>query len=289
MANPVQLFRYLNAKVKPLSANDVIPSMKKLYALFFITLSYLGAAYAQNLPYLPDPTYKEGEKLTYKLRYGVISAATGTLKVEKSKLRFSNPNAYHLSAFGQTSGAFSVFYTVKNQYDSYIDGDNYLPYLYTEDIHEGSYTRKEYATFDHRNKKVSGKKGTFTSPTSQFFDLLSAYYFSRNLDLSSLKKGDTFKISYFLNDEVSQLGIKYIGIEKIKTSLGTLECIKLSPEIKSGRIFKKDSQLFLWVTNDGNRIPVKAQVEIIIGSVTMELTQANGLKHKLGQRVSYSK
>ncbi|TDS15740.1 DUF3108 domain-containing protein [Sphingobacterium paludis] len=263
--------------------------MRKLYAVIFIMLSYLSSVYAQNLPYLPNPTYKEGEKLTYKLRYGVISAATGTLKVEKSKLRFSNPNAYHLSAFGQTSGAFSVFYTVKNQYDSYIDGDNYLPYLYTEDIHEGSYTRKEYATFDHRNKKVSGKKGTFTSPTSQFFDLLSAYYFSRNLDLSSLKKGDTFKISYFLNDEVSQLGIKYIGIEKIKTSLGTLECIKLSPEIKSGRIFKKDSQLFLWVTNDGNRIPVKAQVEILIGSVTMELTQASGLKHKLGERVSYSK
>lgn len=263
--------------------------MRKLYAVIFIMLSYLGSVYAQNLPYLPNPTYKEGEKLTYKLRYGVISAATGTLKVEKSKLRFSNPNAYHLSAFGQTSGAFSVFYTVKNQYDSYIDGDNYLPYLYTEDIHEGSYTRKEYATFDHKNKKVSGKKGTFSSANSQFFDLLSAYYFSRNLDLSSLKKGDTFKINYFLNDEISQLGIKYIGVEKIKTSLGTLECIKLSPEIKSGRIFKKDSQLFLWVTNDGNRIPVKAQVEILIGSVTMELTQASGLKHKLGERVSYSK
>ncbi|GHE23824.1 hypothetical protein GCM10017764_07920 [Sphingobacterium griseoflavum] len=263
--------------------------MKQLYAALFLLIGSICISHAQTLPYLPNPTYKEGEKLTYKLRYGIISAATGTLKVEKSKLRFSNPTTFHLSAFGQTSGAFSVFYTVKNQYDSYIDGDTYLPYLYTEDIHEGSYTRREYATFDHKNKKVSGKKGTFKSPTSQFFDLLSAYYFSRNLDLSSLKKGDTFKISYFLNDEVSQLGVKYIGVEKIKTSLGTIECIKLSPEITPGRIFKKDSQLYLWVTNDGNRIPVKAQVEILIGSVTMELVQASGLKHKLGERVSYSK
>ncbi|QBQ40045.1 DUF3108 domain-containing protein [Sphingobacterium psychroaquaticum] len=263
--------------------------MRKLYLLIFLVFSSLSWAQAQTLPYLPDPTYKEGEKLTYKLRYGIISAATGTLQVQKSKLRFSNPNAFHLSAFGQTSGAFSVFYTVKNQYDSYIDADNYLPYLYTEDIHEGRYTRKEYATFDHKNKSVSGRKGTFKSPTSQFFDLLSAYYFSRNLDLSSLKKNDTFKISYFLNDEVAQLGVKYIGVEKIKTTLGTIECIKLSPEITPGRIFKKNSQLFLWVTNDGNRIPVKAQVEILIGSITMELVQASGLKYKLGERVSYSK
>lgn len=78
-------------------------------------------------------------------------------------------------------------------------------------------------------------------------------------------------------------------MKKIKTTLGTIECIKLSPEITPGRIFKKNSQLFLWVTNDGNRIPVKAQVEILIGSITMELVQASGLKYKLGERVSYSK
>lgn len=263
--------------------------MRKTYLLLICALLTIGSAMSQSLPYLPDPTFKEGEKLVYKLKYGIISAASGTLKVEKSKLRFSNPNTYRLSAFGQTSGAFSVFYTVKNQYDSYIDGDNYLPYLYTEDIQEGNYTRKEYATFDHKNKSVTGRKGTFKSPYAQFFDLLSAYYFSRNLDLSSVNKGETFKITYFLNDEVAQLGVKYVGVEKIKTALGTIECIKLSPEISPGRIFKKNSQLFLWVTNDGNRIPVKAQVEILIGSITMELASASGLKHTLGKRVSYSK
>ncbi|MNY35285.1 hypothetical protein D3C86_1696840 [compost metagenome] len=109
------------------------------------------------------------------------------------------------------------------------------------------------------------------------------------MDLSSVKAGDSFKLTYFLNDEIATLGIKYIGIETIKTDLGSLECLKFSPEIKPGRIFKKNSKLYLWVTNDGNRIPVKANVDILIGSVTLELIQADGLKHKLGQRASYSK
>lgn len=124
---------------------------------------------------------------------------------------------------------------------------------------------------------------------SQTFDLLSAYYFSRNLDFSALKPGDSFKLTYFLNDEVEQLGIEYIGVEKIKTKFGTLECIKLSPQIKPGRIFKKNSRLYLWVTNDGNRIPVKAHVEILVGSVSLELDKVEGLKYELGKRVSYSK
>lgn len=263
--------------------------MRKFYTFVCIMVLGCSLSFGQTLPYLKEPTFKEGEKLSYKLKYGFISAANGVLTVNKSKLQFSNKNVFHLSAFGQTSSAFSVFYTVKNKYDSYIDGNTYLPYLYTEDIKENKYTRKEYATFDQKNRTVKGAKGTFKGRTDQMFDLVSAYYFSRNLDLTSLRSGDSFKLPYFLNDEVAELKITYVGTERIKTALGTLDCIKLNPEIKPGRIFKENSKLYLWVTNDGNRIPVKAQVEVLIGSITMELTSAQGLKHELGKKVSYSK
>lgn len=263
--------------------------MRNFYVVLFAILINICNAYSQTLPYLKEPTFKEGEKLTYKLKYGFISAATGVLSVKKSNLQFSSKDLFHLSAFGETASAFSVFYHVRNQYDSYIDGKTYQPLLYIEDIKENNYRRKEYATFDHVNHTVKGNKGTFKSPTGQLFDLVSAYYFARNLDLSGLKSGDAFNITYFLNDEVATLKVYYIGTEKIKTSIGTLDCIKLSPEIKPGRIFKKNSKLYLWVTNDGNRIPVRAQVEILIGSVTMELVKAEGLKYELGKRVSYSK
>src|SRR5690606_33299827 len=250
--------------------------MKKFFTVLTICLFMATLGQSQTLPFLKEPTYKIGEVLNYKLKYGFISAASGTLTVNKSKYSFGVKDAVHLSAFGQTTGAFSALYTIKNQYDSYIDQSTFMPILYTENIRENKYRRVEYATFDHKNKKVSGKKGTFTSPTEQTFDLVSAYYFSRNLDFSGLKSGDKFKITYFLNDEVAQLGVEYIGVEKVKSVLGELECIKLSPEISPGRIFKKSSRLYLWVTNDGNRIPVKAQVEILIGSVTMDLVSADG-------------
>ncbi|GEM65166.1 hypothetical protein SF1_31480 [Sphingobacterium faecium NBRC 15299] len=261
--------------------------MKKLVSLTLLVLSFCGQIFAQELPHLKESAFKGGEKLQYKLKYGFLSAATGLLTVTDTKSGNGAP-AFRLYATGKTAGAFAL-YTVKNEYNSYIDGKSYLPYYYTENIREGGYRRNDKVTFDQKTRAVSGNKGDFKSTVSQTFDLLSAYYFARNLDLSSVKAGDSFKLTYFLNDEIATLGIKYIGVETIKTDLGSLECLKFSPEIKPGRIFKKNSKLYLWVTNDGNRIPVKANVDILIGSVTLELIQADGLKHKLGQRASYSK
>ena len=101
--------------------------MKKIYLLIITLIATASLSIAQTLPYLKTPTFKEGEKLSYKLKYGFISAANGVLSVNKSKLEFSNKNVFHLSAFGQTSSGFSIFYTVKNKYDSYIDGNTYQP------------------------------------------------------------------------------------------------------------------------------------------------------------------
>lgn len=256
------------------------------FCLILLLLGVVPSAVAQQLPHLKEPSFQAGEELQYRLRYGIVSAATGTLRVTGQQLQFAaGKKSIHLQAFGRTSSAFSMLFTVDNEYNSYIDPETFLPYYYTENIREGSYRRDDLVNFNHATRTVSGKKGVFKSPSAQTFDLLSAYYFARNLDLSRIRPGHTFKLSYFLNDEIATLGIEYIGTETIDTPLGKLECLKFSPEIKPGRIFKKDSRLYLWVTNDGNRIPVKAQVEILVGSVTLELLSAKGLKYPLGQKI----
>ena len=251
--------------------------------LSIVLLFATSILFAQKLPYLSESSFQEGEELSYRLKYGILSAAEGVLKVEKTNLLFDNKPTFHLVAQGKTSGAFSVFFTVNNRYDSYIDKKTFLPYYYTENIKEGKYRRNDRISFDQPARIVSGNKGVFKG-AEQTFDLLSAYYFARNLDLSSVKIGDRFEMNYFLSDEVTSLGITYVGKERIKTPMGTFDCLKFNPEIAPGRIFRKDSKLYLWVTDDGNRIPVKAKVEILVGSVTLELTDAKGLKYPLHKK-----
>jgi len=256
--------------------------MKKILTLIIGAVSLISSAFAQELPLKKDPIFKEGEVLSYKLKYGFITAAEATIKVLPSDVRFDNKPTYRLSVDAQTSGTFDVFYKIRDHYDSYIDKTDLTPYFYQENIREASYRRTDKARFYQDAKKVVANKGTFATPTTQTFDLVSAYYFARSLDISKLKVGDEFKLNYFLGDEISQLQIAYVGKETIKTKLGNIRCLKFSPSIKPGRIFKKDSKLYLWITDDGNRVPVKAEVEILVGSVTLEIKSADGLKYPIG-------
>lgn len=277
MANLVLLFLFLRGKIdKRFNIN-----MKKL---FFVLLSFLflnGAINAQELDYNENSAFKAGETINYKLKYGFFTAAEASLKVTSSNVKFNGKPTYHLTVEGSTSGSFDIFYKVRNRYDSYIDQADYMPYLYTENIREDKYTRNDRVRFYQDAKKVVGNKGTFTSPVSQTFDLVSAYYFARNLDLTGVRVGDQFTINYFLDDEITPLTIEYVGKETIKTNLGKIECIKFSPSIRPGRIFRKNSRLYLWISNDANRIPVKAQAEVVVGAITMEITSATGLREIL--------
>ncbi|MHA4894083.1 DUF3108 domain-containing protein [Pedobacter sp. PWIIR3] len=254
--------------------------MRKFLLLTIATFAGL-CSYAQELPFVKEPVFQPGEVLQYKLRYGFITAAEGTLKVLDSDLKFDGRPTYRLSVDGVTSGTFDVFYKIRDHYDSYIDRKDLKPYFYQENIREGSYRRQDKARFSQDDKKVTATKGTFSTPTQQTFDLVSSYYFARSLDISKMKAGDYVKLNYFLGDEVSQLEIQFVGREVIKTKLGKIKCLKFSPSIKPGRIFKKDSRLYLWITDDGNRVPVKAEVEILVGSVVMEIKSADGLKYPL--------
>ena len=237
-------------------------------------------AYGQELANIREPVFQVGEQLSYKLRYGFITAAEANIRVEPSDTKFDNKSVYHLVAEGRTAGSFNVFYKVRNRYDSYVDRVDLSPYLYTESIREANYRRSDRARFYQDQKRIVSNNGTFRGD-GQTFDVVSAYYFARNLDISSLRIGSKFSMDYFLHDGVSKLEVQYVGKEQVRTALGTFNCLKFSPSIQPGRIFRRDSKLYLWITDDANRIPVKAQVEILVGSVTLELTSAKGLKYPL--------
>lgn len=255
----------------------------KRFALFIGLIFLCSFNPKQELILKKEVGFKEGEVLNYKLKYGFITAAEANIKVLPSDLIFDGKPTFRLSVDARTSGTFDIFYKVRDHYDSYVDKTDLVPYFYQEDIREGKYRRQDKARFYHDSKKVVSNNGSFTTPTNQTFDLVSAYYFARNLDISKLKINDSFTLHYFLGKEINDLQIQYVGKETIKTKLGKINCLKFSPSIDPGRVFKKDSRLYLWITDDENRIPIKAQVEIVVGSITMELHAASGLKYPIGE------
>ncbi len=254
--------------------------MKKSLFISFFLIVAVCRCFSQGDIKIVEPVFKAGEQLSYKLKYGFFTGAEANLRVEETDKKFEGHPAYHIIADGKTAGTFDIFYKVRNRYETYIDQTTLLPYFYTENRREGSYKHTDNVTFDHKEDKITAAKGVYPFK-GDVFDFLSAYYFSRSIDISKIHVGDKFELPYFLEDGIHTLGITYMGKEKVECVLGTFNCLKFSPTIIPGRIFKKNSKLYLWITDDKNRIPVKAHVELVVGSITMDLTAAKNVKYPL--------
>jgi len=254
--------------------------MKKYFLTLLLITGSISLTLAQELTMVNDPVFKVGEQLSYRLKYGFFTAAEAELRVENTDIKYNGHPAYHIVVEGKTAGSFDVFYKVRNRYESYVDQKTLLPYYYAENRHEGSWNHSDKVTFNHETDKITANKGTYPY-SGKVFDFVSAYYFARTIDISKMHIGDKFELKYFLDDGINSLGITYVGKEKVTCSMGTFNCLKFNPTILPGRIFKKNSKLYLWITDDKNRIPVKAQVEVILGSITMDLTGAKGLEFPL--------
>jgi hypothetical protein len=254
--------------------------MKKYLLALLLIIASVSLTIAQELPLVNQPVFKAGEQLSYRLKYGVFTAAEADLRVENTDIKYNGRPALHIIVEGRTAGSFDVFYKVRNRYETYIDEKTLLPYFYAENRHEGSWKHSDKVTFDHETNKITATKGSYAFK-GKVFDFVSAYYFARTIDVSKLHVGDKFELRYFLDDGINSLGITYAGKEKVNCSMGTFNCLKFNPTIIPGRIFRKDSKLYLWITDDNNRIPVKANVEVVVGSVTMDLTAVKGLMYPL--------
>jgi len=254
--------------------------MKKYLLAFLLVAACISKSSAQELTKINVNAFKPGEKLSYKLKYGIFTAAEANIRVEETPLKFETRPVYHIIAEGTTAGTFDVFYKVRNRYETYVDQEALHPYFYAENRREAKYRHSDNVTFNHDNHTIKAAKGVFPF-TGKVFDFLSSYYYARCIDVSKLKVGEKLDIQYFLEDGIHTLTITYMGKERVKCSMGTFNCLKFNPTIIPGRIFRKDSKLYLWITDDGNRIPVKAHVELVVGSLTMDLREASGLKYPL--------
>jgi hypothetical protein len=60
----------------------------------------------------------------------------------------------------------------------------------------------------------------------------------------------------FFDDETTKFKLKFIGREDITTKFGTVSCMVFKP-VQSGRVFKEQESLTVWISDDKNRLPVR--------------------------------
>ncbi len=227
--------------------------------------------------------YDDGEWLKFRVHYGLITAGSATLQVKEEIL--NNKNVFHIKGFGETIGITSWFFPVEDDYQSYIDVEEDFPYRFIRKIDEGGHTKDIQIDFDHstleatiHDKKNDTKRITTFPKEAQ--DMVSAFYYLRNnLDVKNIKKGDEIMLDMFFDRENYKFKLKFLGREILDTDFGKVASIVFRPYVQSGRVFKEDESLTLWVSDDDNKIPLVIKADLVVGSLKATLTEFKGLKH----------
>lgn len=253
--------------------------MKKITFLLFLC-TFSTVTFAQE-----SKAYKAGEWLKFRIHYGWLNASFATLQLQSEKL--DTIPVYHVVGKGKTTGLARVFFKVDDTYESYFGRYDNKPHKFVRNIDEGGYTKDYDITFDYSEKKAlmndrKNKKTFDFDINDNVQDLLSAaYHLRNNFEAKDLRLNESIVMDMLYDDDgIYQFKLKFLGKEIVKTKFGKVECLKFRPYVQSGRVFKEQESLTLWVSNDLNKIPIRIKADLAVGAIKADLDGYNGLKNQ---------
>lgn len=253
--------------------------MKK--AIVILSLLLTASMGAQKF----KPAFKSGEWLKFRIHYGFLNASYATLHLSSKKL--DTIPVYHVVGKGKTTGFASIFFKVDDTYESYFGRYDGKPYRFIRKIDEGGYTKDIEIDFNYEEGKAiltdnKNKKEMDFTVHDRVQDLLSAsYYMRNNYNLDTFEEGQSINIDMLFDDDgVFKFKLKFLGKEVLRTKFGKVECLKFRPLVQSGRVFKEQESLTLWVSNDLNKIPIRIKADLAVGSLKADLDAYNGLRNQ---------
>ena len=234
-----------------------------------------------------NTTFKAGEKVLMKVYYsalgGYIGAGEATFTTTLE--RYNGKPVYHYVGEGKSYSFFDNFFKVRDRYESYADTATLLPYKFIRNVDEGGHKIYNNVSFNQEANTATSTKGVY-SITDCMQDVVSAVYYSRNIDFNKYKPGDKIPFDMFLDDEIFHMYIRYVGKEKVKTRYGKFTAFKIKPLLLKGTIFEGGEKMNAWISNDNNRLLLRVESPISVGKVVIDMMGYQNLKYPLSSLLS---
>ncbi len=255
---------------------------KKLYDLYDADFS------KEKFRAVKNEAFGFGEKFYYKVGYKFITAGYGYFKILSKPTYFKGRMCYDAQFGVRSLKKLDFLYKVRDNYRSLIDVKGIFPWYFEQHIREGGYKRDFRAVFDQKNHYAyavyKNKVKKYAIPPYAR-DIVSAYYYVRTLDLSSFPKDTIIKLHNFYKDSTYVLGVKFHGKETVEVPAGKFRCVVVEPVVLKGGLFRNIGSIYVWLTDDERKMPVKVGAQIIIGFVGAELYKYEGVRGKIDAKI----
>ncbi|MFM9909377.1 MAG: DUF3108 domain-containing protein [Chitinophagaceae bacterium] len=263
--------------------------MKAFRSLFFIALMVISFPLTAGEGFcgIRNTAFQENESITFKVMYAVVGAHFGAGEVTFTSAleMLNNKPVYHLVGDGKTYSFYDKIFKVRDKYESFVDTATLQPYKFIRNVYEGGYKKYENVTFNKNINTAITNDGVFKVPDC-VQDVLSAIFYARNIDFNKYNPGDKIPFSVFLDNELYNMYIRYIGKETIKTKYGKFNAIKFKPLLIKGTLFEGGEKMTVWVSDDANHIPVRIESPISVGTVKVDMIGHRNLRHPLSSLIS---
>jgi len=256
----------------------------------FITLFVSANLWAQDTSWrvISNTAFTFGERLTFELSYGFLTAADAFMVIAPSPMNIRGQDTYETSLEVNTRSSFDIIFKVRDLYKSFIHVKGIYPLRFEQHINETNYKKDFEIDFYHDSLKAYTKtdyinERVFDIP-KYVQDLLSSFYYVRTMELGNKREGDVLTVQYFANDKVVNLNVRFEGKEEIDVPAGKFRTFVVKPGLTEG-FTTKTSDLFIWISDDDRKIPVKVKLKIVIGSLVAELVSYSGINGPLNSKI----
>jgi len=251
---------------------------QRFFLIIFILIPLFG--FPESKLMIDNKKVVYGETLNYKATWGIFTIGSACTKIDKTLYRVGSRICFKIDVTGQTNGLAKLFY-VRDKWTSYIDTASITTHTSSRSIREGKYELDEQIHFDHQTKKAEVKvynKKTKTYLLKKLYDtpenirdVIAGFMVFRLVDLSAYKKGETFTINGFYEDEGYQINVIYQGIETIKTDHGMMQCYKVKPLVPKNHVFNGRDAVSIWLSTNSSTSIIRIRVKMFVGNVQIDL------------------
>ena len=223
------------------------------------------------------------EKLNYVVTYkwGLIQKDAGDVEITKKE----KGDKYELKLIAKTKPWADKIYKLRDTLVSITEKEHYKPLQYTYIAHEKNKYRKDDIKFTYSGNHVKGqaekykenKKGEVIHSSNTLegslptYDMLSVYFFLRDIDYASLKPGESVKATIFSGSKEEFLDVRCEGKETVELrdkSVHEAWHILFKFTQKGGT--KSSDDINCWISTSPPHIPL-----LIIGNLPIGQVRVN--------------
>ncbi|MDR1811148.1 MAG: DUF3108 domain-containing protein [Prevotella sp.] len=265
-------------------------------AVCSLLLAVAGLSAYSQCPAVND-YFQAGETLEYDLyiKLGFLSTKGGTARLKTVSATYEGTDAYKMTLTSSSKGAARAIFELDDTLSCYTTKD-LTPLAYFKDAHEGGdYTKERQKYAYSENGQASVRSVRYKNGKLKFnelltfdgcaYDLMSVVFYARTLDYGQMKKGKQTSIDFISGRNKLNAQIIYDGTEKIKANDGVkYNCIKLSLKISDDAFEDDKNAMKVYLTDDDNRMIVRMDSKLKVGSTKVILKSYRGTLHPVGTK-----